>query len=266
MLVVDNASSDRSITELENAFPDVQWLMLKENKGFGAANNVAIEKARGEFIFLLNPDTELETDAASVFLEFMQQPENKYVAVCGAHLFTGTAKGTPSYGNFPSLLQSISSSGLYFLYKKYYRDKLDTGVHNTRSDTRTVDFISGAAMFIRKKVLTQTGVFDTDFFLYFEETELSKRMSRAGYNSVLIPTVHIKHHEGGSSEQHQFNAFGFYHFQKSRRLYYRKVYGRWYLLIATPFDFLAVVTKALWGKDKGLLWQKIKLFLGKGYN
>lgn len=260
VLVADNASPDRSITELGNTFPDVQLLLLEENKGFGAANNVAIEKAKGAFVFLLNPDTELVSDAATVFMEFMQQPENKDVAVCGGHLFTGTGKGTTSYGNFPSLLQSISSSGLYLFYKKYYREQLDTGVNNTQLHTREVDVISGAAMFIRKEALSQTGIFDTDFFLYFEETELSKRISRAGYRSVLIPSVRILHHEGGSSERNQFNAFGFYHFQKSRRLYYRKVYGNWYIWLASPFDFLALVVKALWGKDRGNMRRKVKLF------
>lgn len=262
VMVVDNASPDRSICELKNSFPDIQLYLLNENKGFGAANNFAIEKSKGAFVFLLNPDTELMSDAATAFITFMQKPENKNVAVCGAHLLTGTEKGTPSYGNFPSLLQSISSAGLYLLYKNYYREKLDTGVNNRHTHIREVDYVSGAGMFIRKRVLEITGYFDTDFFLYFEETELSKRIRRAGFSIFLLPSVRILHHEGKSSESNQFNALGFYHFEKSRRLYYKKVYGNWYKWLASPFDFLAVVRKALWGAERGFLVKKIRLFFG----
>lgn len=262
VIVVDNASPDRSIGELNNSFPEVHLYLLNENKGFGTANNFAIEKSKGEFVFLLNPDTELLSDAATAFITFMQKPENKNVAVCGGHLVTGTEKGTPSYGNFPSLLQSISSTGIYFLYKNYYRKKLDTGVQNTQTHTREVDYVSGADMFIRKRVLEITGGFDTDFFLYFEETELSKRIRRAGFSIFLIPPVAILHHEGKSSDSSRFNAFGFYHFEKSRRLYYKKTYGNWYIWIASPFDFLAVVRKALLGRERGSLVKKVALFFG----
>lgn len=263
VLVVDNASPDRSIETLQPVFPEVQWVFSEENNGFGAANNKAIEKAKGEFVFLLNPDTELVSDAAAAFVTFMRQPENTSVAVCGGHLYTGTGKATPSYGNFPSLLQSISSCGLYFLYPKYYRKKLDTGVENTDRFTREVDFVSGANLFIRKQVLAQVGLFDTDFFLYFEETELCNRIRRAGFRIMLLPSVQILHHEGGSTEGNEWNAFGCYHFEKSRRLYYRKVYGSWYIWLATPFDFLAMVFKALWGKNKGQLKKRVALFLGR---
>lgn len=248
---------------LKNSFPEVQLLLSRENNGFGAANNKAIEKAKGEFVFLLNPDTELVSNAAAAFAAFMRQPGNTGVAVCGGHLYTGTGKGTPSYGNFPSLLQSVSSCGLYFLYPEYYRKKLDTGVENMDMVTREVDFISGADLFIRRHVLEQAGLFDTDFFLYFEETELCNRIRRAGFRIMLLPSVQILHHEGGSTEGNGWNAFGFYHFEKSRRLYYRKVYGSWYVWLASPFDFLAIVFKALWGKNKGQLKKRVALFLGR---
>ena len=263
ILVVDNASSDRSILELEQQFPDIQLILLDENRGFGAANNVAIEKAGGEFVFLLNPDTELVMNAGAAFVDFMRDPMNAHVGVCGAHLFTGSGKGTPSYGNFPSLLQSISSCGFYLLYTNYYRRKLDTGVNNTVMHTREVDFVSGAVMCIRKKILTYSGAFDTDFFLYFEETELCKRIRTIGHSIVLIPSIQVLHHEGGSTADTTFNAFGFYHFERSRRLYYRKVYGNWYVFLASPFDFIGMLLKAVFGKERGNVWRKVGLFFGK---
>jgi GT2 family glycosyltransferase len=260
--LVDSASNDGSVRSVKDEFPRVQLLELSDNKGFGAANNEAILKANGEFIFLLNPDTELQSDAATTFVQFMRASENTKVAVCGGHLFTGAEKKTPSYGNFPSLLQSISSFGLCYLYPGYYREKLDTGVVNTQMQVRPVDFVSGADMFIRKKIVDQCGAFDPDFFLYFEETELCKRIRRAGYGIVLIPIVRILHHEAGSTGKQKFNAFSFYHFERSKRLYYKKVYGTWYMWMATPFNMIGIIMHSLFGKQKGNLVRKVNLFLG----
>lgn len=263
--VVDNASTDRGIVELSDVFPGLQLILLPENIGFGRANNEAIKQVNGDFIFLLNSDAELQSDAASNFCAYMQTPGHERVGVCGGHLFSPDGRATPSYGNFPSLLQRISASGLLYLYRSFYRNRLDTGVANTREDTRPVDFISGAAMFIRKSVLDACGAFDPDFFLYFEETEMSKRFSRAGYSSVIIPAVKILHHEAGSSAGKGFNAFTFYHFERSRRLYYRKVFGWWFVYLAFPFDLLDVCVRALVGQQRGNLREKVRLFLGAGY-
>jgi GT2 family glycosyltransferase len=260
--VVDNASPDRGITELKTIFPELRLILLPENIGFGRANNEAIKQAKGDFIFLLNSDAELQSDAASAFCAYLQAPGHEQVGVCGGHLFTRDGRATPSYGNFPSLLQRISASGLLYLYRSFYRMRLDTGVANTRDDIRQVDFISGAAMFIRKSVLDACGAFDPDFFLYFEETEMSKRFSRAGYSSMIIPAVRILHHEAGSSAGKGFQAFPFYHFERSRRLYYRKVYGWWFVCLAFPFDLLDVCVRALVGKQRGHLGEKVRLFLG----
>lgn len=258
--VVDNASADRSIESIRDHFPSVQLLLLPANVGFGRANNAAIEKAGGTFLFLLNPDTELSNDAVSMFLQFMRQSANKMVAVCGGHLYTANGKETPSYGNFPSLLQSIAASGLFLFFKRYYRNHLDTGVVNKEMHVREVDFVSGANMFIRRSALEQCGAFDPDFFLYFEETELCYRIRKAGYSIYLLPMVKILHHEGGTTTGTAFNAFSFYHFERSRKLFYQKTYGRLYAILAAPFDLLNILLRSLWGSQRGNTLLKLKLY------
>ncbi len=196
ILVVDNASPDDDANLLLTRFPNRQACKLAENRGVGAANNLALAQAKGAFVFFLNPDTELTHNAARQFADYLQKPEHKHIAICGAHLFNESPQGTPSYGNFPGFWQSLASAGPYLLFRSYYYQHLDTGVVNKLDQTREVDYVSGAAMFIRRSIIQQVNGFDEHFFLYFEETDLCKRVNNAGYKTMLIPSIKIRHKEG----------------------------------------------------------------------
>lgn len=262
VIVVDNASPDRSIENITQKFPTIQLLKSPVNAGFGAANNMGIRIAKGEFVFLLNSDTQLVSNALASFLAYMRQPENSNVAVCGGELYTGTERSTTSFGNFPGLLQAVSSIGFLYLYRSYYRKHIDTGVENYDEQVKNVPFISGADMFIRKQVLEETGLFDEDFFLYFEETELSHRIYKKGYKSVILPSVKIIHHEGGSggsAEKKSFNYNSYRFYTKSRQLYFRKVHGNTMAVVVKPFFIIATILKSITGKEKGNLLKKLSV-------
>lgn len=261
ILVVDNASPDDDANLLLTRFPNIQVCKLAENRGFGAANNLALAQAKGAFVFFLNPDTELTHNAARQFADYLQKPEHKHIAICGAHLFNESPQGTPSYGNFPGFWQSLASAGPYLLFRSYYYQHLDTGVVNKLDQTREVDYVSGAAMFIRRSIIQQVNGFDEHFFLYFEETDLCKRVNNAGYKTMLIPSIKIRHKEGGSTAK-GFNAFGFYHFQKSRRYYYKKHLGILYPYLVAPFDLVHLLLKSFTVNRYGSRWLQIKIFFG----
>jgi GT2 family glycosyltransferase len=267
IIVVDNASPDRSIENITIKFPEVQLLQNQSNLGFGTANNHAIRIARGEFIFLLNSDTVLRSDAIGTFINYMRQPGNAQVAVCGGELSTGTEKETPSFGNFPSLFQCISSLGFFYLYPSYYRKHLDIGVTNYDDEIKQVDFISGADMMIRASVLQETGLFDEDFFLYFEETELSYRIKKRGYRSVLLPEVKITHFEGSSSRPADpdnavvFNYIGYRNYAVGRQLFYKKVHGSFFAAIAKSLHIFHAVLKWIAGKEEGSLVRKLRIII-----
>jgi GT2 family glycosyltransferase len=265
IIVVDNASPDRSIENITDSFPQVQLLKSPVNAGFGNANNKGIRASKGEFVFLLNSDTELTSNAISSFLAFMRQPVNNDVAVCGGELYTGTSKRTASFGNFPGMLQAFSSVGFFYLYKSYYRRHIDTGVENYDDEVKNVDFISGADMFIRRSVLDETGLFDESFFLYFEETELSYRIRQKSYRCVLFPSVKIIHYEGSSSGNGsgavQFNYDTYRYYAESRQLFFRKVYGRVLSVAVKPFFITGTILRSLAGKEGGLLSRKLAILL-----
>lgn len=226
IIVSDNGSIDGTVPMLKQDFAEVVILDNNANLGFGKANNRAIEIAKGKYLFLLNTDTYLLNDAISIFWNFMEKPENSNVACCGGDLFDAIGNKQASFGNFPSFIDAISQLGFYRLYKKYYQRHITGGVFNYNEKIKQVDYICGADMFLRKSLMDNIGYFDDDFFLYFEETEMSYRIYKANYKSVLIPSAKIVHLEGGSQNTAVVNLFKTHEFSKSRRLYFEKTKGK----------------------------------------
>lgn len=244
LIIVDNASSDRSIENLQSEFEQATFIFNEQNEGFGRANNKGISIARGKYLFLLNSDTWLLNDSVSIFWEFMEGSMGQNAGCCGADLLKPNGEKQVSYGNFPSLAEAFSVLGFYHLYKSYFRQHISSGVVNTDDQVKAVDYICGADMFIRKSVLDQTGAFDPDFFLYFEETELSYRIKKAGFKSFLLPLARIVHLEG-ASQTNQLNFDKIKIYTRSRSLYFRKCYGRFHEFSMNVIYYLKAMAQYL---------------------
>jgi GT2 family glycosyltransferase len=218
VIVIDNASHDGSVSDIRDEFPQVNLLALPENIGFGRANNVGIEAARGRNIFLLNPDTVLHDNSVKTLSDWLD--EHPECGVCGGNLVDG--RGRPVH-SFRRVLPGMASAwnellgGLPFLVR-FGRNR----EFNHTSRPLEVGYITGADMMVRAEALGRTGGFDPDFFLYFEETELTSRIRRAGYGVVNIPWVVITHLESrsfaGESRRSKF-------VRRGEDTYMRKVYG-----------------------------------------
>ncbi|MEO8583276.1 MAG: glycosyltransferase family 2 protein, partial [Flavitalea sp.] len=180
VIVVDNASSDDSITYLQPKFPSITFIANKINTGFSKANNQALAIASGKYILFLNPDTLIPDDCFSKCIAFMEScPE---AGALGVHMVNGegiflkeSKRGFPS----PSVsfwkmtgITSMYSRSKYFA--KYYVG------HLPENKTNQVDVLSGAFMFVKKEVLNKTGGFDEQFFMYAEDIDLSYRIIKAG--------------------------------------------------------------------------------------
>lgn len=237
IIVIDNCSADRSIENFSSEFPSIKLILNEQNIGFGRANNLGIEIAKGDYCLLLNSDTILISDAIASFLAFMEKPENEKVACCGGELIGLDGSKQVSYGNFPSIAEVFATLGPGIFYKSYYRKHLSSGVRVYQENPHDVDYVSGADFFIRKSALMQTGLFDKDFFLYFEETELSFRLKKSGYLSVILPTVKIVHLEGGSHDPKNFlRKKELYNYH--RMLFFQKCYRPYKLTIAKALYFV----------------------------
>ena len=196
IIVVDNASGEDDITVL-SALDTVTLITNASNVGFGSANNQAARAAKGKYLFFINPDAYLLNDAVTVFTEFMERPQNMLVACCGADLVDEYGNKQMSFGNFPSLAGVISELGFYRFYKQYFKRHHSISLRFEGKEITVVDYLLGAAMFVRASTFAEVGGFDEGFFLYFEETDLAYRFRKAGYQSVLLPNARIMHKEGG---------------------------------------------------------------------
>lgn len=192
IFVVDNKSQDGSIEAVEMVFPNVNIIKSPINGGFGYANNLAIRQADGKYIFCLNSDTLLINNAVKELYDYMENHED--VGACGGNLYDENAKPVMSYANFPNFWNCLSVSWLLKYLFPIIRN------HREIMTEKEVDFVTGADIFFRKSVLDKVGLFDEQFFMYAEETDLCYRIKQAGYKIKVIPNSKIIHLEGKSSK------------------------------------------------------------------
>jgi hypothetical protein len=230
IIVVDNGSTDGSVEMIEERFREVRLIRNQRNIGFGRANNIAILESSAKYAFLLNSDTVLCNNAIKIFYDFMEQQENNNVFCCGGALSKETGEAAASYGNLPSLREALFAAfGLAKLMPYYYSRNLSLCVTCLRNAPFVVPYVAGADMFIRRSHLDIVGSFDEDFFLYFEETELSFRQNRRGRCSMIVPDAKIIHLGGKSTPNADCEKAVI--IARSRLLYYRKCHGRFAALL-----------------------------------
>ncbi|MCL2289477.1 MAG: glycosyltransferase family 2 protein [Bacteroidetes bacterium] len=205
VFVVDNASSDDSVEMLQEKFPWVNLIANTENVGFSCANNQAIKLAKGEFILLLNPDTLVEEDTFVKCIDFMKQTPD--AGALGVKMINGNGEFLPeSKRALP--IPSVAFYKIFGLSKLFPRSKKFGSYHLTYLDndkTQSVEVLSGAFMFIRKKVLDEIGLLDETFFMYGEDIDLSYRIIKAGYKNYYLPDPRIIHYKGESTKKGSIN-------------------------------------------------------------
>ena len=218
IIVVDNNSNDGSETLINDNFPSVTYLQSGSNLGFGKANNRGISIAKGRNIFFLNSDTILLNNAIKILSDYLD--ENSNVGVCGGNLFDERLKHIHSFSpRFPGIYTELDAILNGKLSKLKQNNTLQ---YNTENYPMQVAYICGADMMVKASVLEQVGVFDPDFFLYFEETELSFRIKKQGYVLFNVPQAKIIHLEGASQTSSK-PKLTFYN--TSRKKYYKKRYN-----------------------------------------
>ncbi len=193
VFVVDNASSDGSLAMLAAEFPTVIALANSRNLGFAAANNVALARAKGRHVLLLNTDTLVHGSVLSHAVVWLDRHPD--VGVMGPRILNRDGSAQVSSTKFPTLrnliLQMLGLTRLA-LFDVYRMERWD------RMDEREVEVISGCAMFVRGTAMRQVGLLDDAFFFYGEETDWCRRFIKAGWKVVFAPVGEITHFGGGS--------------------------------------------------------------------
>jgi len=198
-IVVDNASRDGSADMVAANFPAIKLIRSDVNLGFGNANNLGFEQAQGRYVVLLNSDAFLRSGALSKAVQYMDTDPR--TGLGGARLVGRDDSWQPSARLFPSLLNEfLNLSGLA---ARYPHNRFFGRFDRTWADLNQaakVDWVPGAFSIIRREVLESVGYFDRDFFLYYEEVELCRRIKAVGYTIQYWPDVVVVHLGGESSK------------------------------------------------------------------
>lgn len=189
----------------------IQIVEINKNVGFGKAHNFGAGKSRGEFILFLNPDTKVPGGAVEKMLSVFEMDEE--IGIVGPLLVDGENDIQPDC--FGSRKTPLSIIGKKIFSEIAPGDLPPRGIFET-------DWVSGGAMMIRKDVFEQTGGFDENYFMYFEDADLCLRVKKAGYKVAVNPAVRI-FHEGGQSFESEREKKK--HYYASQDHYMRKHFG-----------------------------------------
>ena len=242
VLVVDNNSVDGSVEMVKAKFPEVLLILNKKNTGFSQANNQAINRSKGEYVLLLNPDTVVEEDTFTKCCSFMDM--HAEAGALGVKMVDGKGNFLPeSKRGLPTpwiaFYKIFGLSALFPKSRKFGRYHL--GFLNP-DKTNEVEVLSGAFMFIRKKALDKTGLLDEDFFMYGEDIDLSYRILKAGYKNYYFPETRIIHYKGESTKKTSVNyVFVFY---KAMAIFARKHFSSKNAGIFSVLIYLAIYLRA----------------------
>lgn len=189
LVIVDNASSDGSVDHLRHEFPAIRLIEASENLGYAGGNNLAIERAleaKADFVWLLNPDTTVEADTLELLL-----------ADARLHPESGLIGPRVLYGGSRPLTIS-SDGGRIDAERGGATENLNDGVPVDQvppSGSYEVDYVTGSCLLVRASVFEDVGLLPEEYFLYFEETDLAKQATDAGWTARVAPEARVHHYK-----------------------------------------------------------------------
>lgn len=254
VLIVDNGSTDDSVKMLSEKFPAIEILQTRKNLGYTGGNNRGIEKALAdgaEYVFILNNDTVVDRDFLNPLVEVIEKDEQ-----------IGIVSGMIYNYALPHTIQYAGRYTDFYTGNPYAigSGMIDKGQFKA---LREVQCAAGAAMLVRSDVLREVGMFNENFFMFSEESDLSIRAKEAGYKIVCVSESKIYHKIGASICKNP--SQGVFYSLRNRiwieRMYASKfqylifnLYFWFYLLprifmghiLRRRFQFLKVTIKAVW--------------------
>lgn len=242
IIVVDNGSAEDPTERIRRGnYPFVTVLRSENNLGFSGGNNLGIRQAKGDYLFLLNNDTEVTPDLLEQLLKSFAL--NPAIGVVCPKIRYFDQPDTIQYAGYRPLNRFTGRTWAIGLQEK------DSGQYDQPGPTH---FAHGAAMMLRREVLRRVGLLDESYFLYYEELDWSMRIRRAGFQIFYQPKALIYHKESLSVGKN--NPLKVYYHTRNRLLFMRRNVSGFPLLIFCLYYFLIALPKAAFVYFRG--WQK----------
>jgi GT2 family glycosyltransferase len=239
IVVLDNASEDGSADEVRRRFPTVRLIEQGFRAGFPANHNTVIRATSGRYVLVLNEDVASDDWGFARLIAVLDG--NPGVGALGPKLVYPDGRQQASAWRFPSPLVSvlgIPTAG-------------QVGIRQSDGDEpRSVDWVMGAAILLRRSALEEIGLFDESFFIYFEEVDLCLRLRRGGWEIRYFPSMTVVHHESQFSAdipERRINEMW-----QGRHRYWRKHHtalGARIAALATGAQYLAAGTLGFFRGD-----------------
>jgi len=239
VIVVDNDETKKIEKDLIKQFPWVKYIKSPGNLGYAAGNNLGAQTAQGKYLFILNPDTQILPGAIDKLAKFLEK--NKSAAVVAPLLLNHRQQPYPLQGT--SILTPLKGIfALSFINKLFPNNPVSKNYWSNWQDKtklnqpRRVRVVPGSAFLIKRTVFNKLKGFDENFFLYFEESDLGKRLTDKGYQLFILPQAKIIHHWAAVTPKSSAIK---QHFNRSRYYYFKKHYGLLAALIVEFFTRLS---------------------------
>ncbi|MDQ1511991.1 MAG: N-acetylglucosaminyl-diphospho-decaprenol L-rhamnosyltransferase [Actinomycetota bacterium] len=202
LVVVDNRSRDGSIAELVAAHPDVHVVRAPGNVGYARAANLGTAATKAPIVAVMNPDTVVHLGTADALVSRLEREPR--LAACGPRLQNPDGSDYPSARTLPSIPVAIGHGllGLWWpknrFTSRYRQLDADPGV------PRLVDWVSGAAIWLRRRALDNVGGWDERYFMYLEDTDLCWRLRNSGWEVAYEPAGVVVHVQGASASRRPY--------------------------------------------------------------
>ncbi len=216
--VVDNGACDGTWDAIADR-GDVRAVRGAPSLGFARANNLALRRAGGRHVLLLNPDTELPPGGIAAMVRRIEQDES--IGIIGPRLVL--ADGTVDPSGRRSFPTPLAAAGRLLRVPNRMTARVADPYNLTDRSERAeafVDAVSGACMLVRREALRVTGGFDPQFFMYAEDLDLALRVRRAGWRTLYFPDVEVRHWKRESTRQREVRTR--LEFYRTMWRYYRK--------------------------------------------
>lgn len=204
VFVVDNACEDDTASVTQSMFPETRVIRNSSRYGFAQANNTALRQARGRYLLVLNPDTEVRPGALATLVRYLD--EHSKVGIAGARLLNPDGTLQYSCRKFPSgrsvlfrWLPKCPEAVREWALRDYLMADWDHG------SARAVDWVMGACLCVRRAAAGQVGLLDEGFRLYYEDIDWCCRMWKGGWEVHYVPAAVIMHHYQRASARRLFS-------------------------------------------------------------